>query len=266
MNVKALKRFIEAMATQGLTATVNGAEIIGIRDTADNFTATEVESALAEIISDLAAVTTGLGASTIGLFDTAGNITGVNVETGLAELALHNLSAQKFLNVPIHSWQLKTGVALAAFSDGASNTPGYSATAEALGIRWNNAAAPDPIGVGVPIPPDLDASENVIVHVLAAKTGATVGDAVTWTIEAFNNPDGALFDADADFGGASSAMTGDATAKTVQEETLTLAAANVAASPCVLQLTLQPTDGKLGTDDVIVLGVWLEYTGALLTA
>jgi len=95
---------------------------------------------------------------------------------------------------------------------------------------------------------------------LAAKTGATAGDAVTWLIEAFENLDAALYDADADFGGTSSAMTGDATAKTCQEETLTLANANITGSPGELTLTLQPTDGTLGTDDVIVCGVWLEYT------
>ncbi len=264
MNAKALKRFLEAMALQGLTAAVNGAEIIGIRDTASNFTATEVEGALAEIIADLAATTTGLGASTVGLFDTAGNITGTNVETGMAELALHNLSAQRFLNIPIQTWQEADGTALAVHA--AAPTPGYNATAEAMGIRWATHANPDPIGVSVPIPPDLDASSDVIVHVLAYKTGATSGDTVDWLIEAFNNPDAALFDADADFGGTASSMTGAATAKTLQEETLTLAAANVAASPCVLQLTLQPTDGKLGTDDVVVVGVWLEYTGSLLTS
>ena len=92
----------------------------------------------------------------------------------------------------------------------------------------------------------------------------TVGDAVTWLVEAFNNLDGALYDADTDFGGTSTAMTGDATAKMVQEETLTLALADIAADPGTITLTIQPTDGTLGTDDVILMGVWLEVTGQAL--
>ena len=157
------------------------------------------------------------------------------------------------------AWTEQDGTALADFADGASPTPGWSAGDESHGIRWNNHANPDPISASVPYPPDLDPGSDVAVHFLAAKVGATVGDAVTWTTEAFENVPGALYDADTDFGGASSAMTGDAATKTVQEETLTLANANVTGAPGVLTLTVQPTDGTLGTDDVILLGVWLEY-------
>jgi len=205
-------------------------------------------------------------AATVSVADAGSLITGATVEAALAEAFTHIQSAQKFLNLPLGGWTEQDGTALADFADGTSTTPGWSAGDEGFGIRWNNHANPDPISTSVPIPPDLDASADVIVHVMAAKVGATVGDAVKWTIEAFNNADGALYDADTDFGGDSSAMTGDATSKTCQEETLTLAAANVAASPCVLTLTLQPKDGTLGTDDVILLGVWLEYTGLTLTS
>jgi len=205
-------------------------------------------------------------ASAISIAD-AGDFTDqTEAEAALQEIYQHLLSAQAFLNLPLGAWTEQDGTALADFADGDSTTPGWNAGDEGFGIRWNNHANPDPISMSVPIPPDLDASADVIVHVMAAKVGATVGDAVKWTIEAFNNADGALYDADADFGGDSSAMTGDATSKTCQEETLTLAAANVAASPCVLTLTLQPKDGTLGTDDVILLGVWLEYTRKLLTS
>jgi hypothetical protein len=164
-----------------------------------------------------------------------------------------------FQNLPIGSWQEADGTALADFA-GDSTTPGFNAGDETFGIRWHNQGNPDPISLSVPVPPDLDASRDLVIHMLAAKTGNTGGDAVTWAIEAFFNVDGALYDDDTDAGGASSAMTGAATAKTCQEETLTILAANVEASPATLTLTLQPTDGTLGTDDVILLGVWLEYT------
>ena len=205
-------------------------------------------------------------AGTVSIAD-AGTFTATaTVEAALAEIYQHLLSTQAFLNLPLGAWTEQDGTALADFANASSPTPGWNAGDESFGIRWNNHANPDPIATSVPIPPDLDPSADVIVHILAAKVGATVGDAVTWLIEAFNNADAAVYDADADFGGTSSAMTGNATTKTCQEETLTLAAANVAGSPCVLNLTLQPTDGTLGTDDVIVLGVWLEYTRKALTA
>jgi len=205
-------------------------------------------------------------AATVSIADAGGFTATTTVEAALAEIYQHILSAQAHIQIPMGAWTEQDGTALADFADGASATPGWHAGDEGFGIRWNNHANPDPIATSVVIPNDLDATADVVVHVLAAKVGATVGDAVTWTIEAFNNSDGALYDADTDFGGTSSAMTGNATSKTCQEETLTLAAANVAAAPCVLNLTLQPTDGTLGTDDVIVFGVWLEYTRKALTA
>lgn len=207
-----------------------------------------------------------LAAADVPIVDSGSLITATDVEGAFAEAFQHIQTAQAFLNLPIGAWAEADGTALADFSDGASTTPGWNAGDESFGIRWNNHANPDPISTSVPIPPDLDATADVIVHFLAAKVGATVGDAVTWETEAFNNADGALYDADTDFGGASAAMTGDATSKTCQEELLTLASANVAASPCVLTLTVQPTDGTLGTDDVILMGVWLEYTRQTLTS
>lgn len=205
-------------------------------------------------------------AGTVSVADAGGFTSEVTAEACLMEIYQHLLSEQAFLNLPLGAWTEQDGTALADFAAGSFAVPGWNAGDECFGIRWNDHANPDPISTSVPIPPDLDDSADVIVHIAAAKVGATVGDAVTFTIEAFNNVVGAAYDADDDFGGASSAMTGDATTKTVQEETLTLAATNVAAAPCVLSLTLQPTDGTLGTDDVIVLGVWLEYTRKCLTS
>lgn len=209
---------------------------------------------------------TGNAAGSISVADSGSLLTGTTVEAALAEIAQHIQSVQAYLNIPIGAWAEQDGTALADFGDAASPTPGWSAADETFGVRWNNHANPDPISTSVPIPPDLNASADVVVHILCAKTGATAGDTINWTLEAFNNVSGAAYDADADFGGEAAAITGDATAKTVQESTITLAAANVAAAPCILTLTLQPKDGELQTDDVILLGVWLEYTRKTLTS
>lgn len=170
------------------------------------------------------------------------------------------------LNIPLTSFVDADGDPLAKFSAGTSNVPGFNiADAEAFGIRWNDSATPDPILTQVTMPQDLDETADVVVHVLASKTGATLADATTFTVTAFFHTVGALHDADADAGGDTSAMTGDATAKTVQEVTLTIDAADVPAPPASLSLTIQPTDDLLDTDDVIVEAIWLEYSRAVVT-
>lgn len=166
------------------------------------------------------------------------------------------------------SFYLLTGAPLAIFADGASAVPGSNITdSKTACVRWNNHAAPAAILASFRMPPDCDTAANMIVHVRAAKTGATSGDAVTFDIGCFNQVDGALEDADTDFGGTSSAMTGAATAKTVQNVTLTLAAANLAnpqTAPASVTLTIKPTAGTLGTDDLCLIGVDIYYTKKLL--
>jgi len=171
--------------------------------------------------------------------------------------------ATGIIPLPLDGAQEADGTALAAFSAGTSIIPGLAATVagENGGIRWNDHGTPDPIAMSFIWPSDVDTAVNATLKVLAAKTGATIGDATTFDAAVFNHPDAALYDADADYGGTSSAMTGDAVAKTCQEESLTLALANLpAAFPSVATITIQPTDGTLGTDDVILLGAWIEYS------
>jgi hypothetical protein len=216
--------------------------------------------------TELALTTNGHGADNIGLYDAGSLVTATNVADAIQEAYVGLKTAQAFLNLPLGSFTLDDGTAIADFANDASPTPGWAGAAETVGIRWNNYGTPGEITIGVPYPPDLNAGADVVIHFLAAKTGATVGDAVTFTVVATEAIDAALYDADADFGGVSSAMTGDALAKTCQEETLTLAAANVNGSPGVLTLRFGPTDGTLGTDDVILFGVWLEYTRSVLTS
>jgi hypothetical protein len=168
----------------------------------------------------------------------------------------------KQLFAPIHmgaNWHEVDGTALAAFADGASNTPGLALdNSECAGIRWNNAAAPDPICTSVALPPDLDNSQPLTVHIYASKSGATEADATTFDVGAFFQVVGSLHDADANAGGTSSAMTGDATAKTVQHLTLTIAAADIPSANAGITLTLQPTDGSIDTDDVTVSQMWID--------
>jgi hypothetical protein len=189
-------------------------------------------------------------------------------QTEILELQANALTAQYQIPVDVTSGILAAGTPMAAWADNAgASAPGVTLVdSESVGIRWNNFATQTAVWYRVPMPPDLDAAEDLVMHVLASKSGATVGDATTFTVTAFFQTVGALHDADADLGGATSAMTGDATAKTVAELTLSLASAEVPAFPCALSFSIKPTNGLLGTDDVIVHAIWFEATRALLAS
>ena len=227
----------------------------------------DIEPAIrqADVATHIADASAAHAASAISIADTGTFTAQTEAEAALQEIYQSLLTAKGIITIPMPTIT-NAGVALAAFSDGDSATPGFCVTAEGLGIRWNDHGTPTPVGTKVMIPPDMDITANAVVHILAAKVGATAGDATKFTVEAFNNVVAALYDADADFGGDTDAMTGDAATKTVQHVTLTLALANLAAYPAALELTLQPKDGTLGTDDVIMLAHWIEYQKKLLAA
>lgn len=195
--------------------------------------------------------------------DTSQSAADLETEFGYIDaIQTHLLSSQAQVMLPLFAWQEEDGTALAQFSDGASATPGYAQFSnEPVGIRWNNHATPDAIAISMPMPQDLDDSADVVLHLLGTPTGTT--DSPTFTVEAYFNTVGAALTADADAGGTTSEFTADTN---VQEATLTIAAANVPASPSVLTIIAKPTAGQLGTDDFVLVGAWLEYTRQLLSA
>ena len=227
----------------------------------------DIEPAIrqADVATHIADVSGAHAASAVSILD-AGTFTSADeVEAALQEIYQHLKSAKGIINIPMPTIT-DAGVALAAFSDGDSATPGFCVTAKGLGIRWNNHGTPTAVGTKVIVPPDMDVTANAVLHILAAKTGATEADATKFTVAAYNNVKAAAYDADDDFGGDTSAMTGTATAKHVQEVTLTLALANLAAYPAAIELTLKPKNGTLDADDVILLAAWIEYKKKLLTS
>jgi hypothetical protein len=239
--------------------------IAGYIDTTHAWVDIEPAIRQADVATHIADTSAAHSASAIAHAD-AGEFTDqTTVEDSLQEIYQSLLTAKGVIPVPMPNIT-DAGAALAAFSDGDSAVPGYCVTAKGLGIRWNNHATPGAVGSKVIMPPDADVTANMVLHILAAKTGATIGDATKFTVAAYNNDVGAAYDADDTFGGDTGAMTGDATAKTVQEVTLTLALANLTAYPAAIELTIKPKDGTLGTDDVILLAAWIEYKKKLLTA
>ncbi len=161
---------------------------------------------------------------------------------------------------------LLTGAPLAIFANGASAVPGSALVdSKAACIRWNDNATLNGLLASFTMPPNVDTSLPMTLYVHASKTGATLADAVTFDVGLYNQVVGALDDADTNFGGTTSAMQGDATAKTVQAVSLAVSAANLAAFPASVTLTIKPTNGTLGTDDLCLLGVYLQYSQKLLS-
>jgi hypothetical protein len=183
----------------------------------------------------------------------------------IAALYTDAQSTQGTISITPGRFWLLTGAPLAIFANGASSVPGSALVdSKAAAIRWNNAATLNGVLASFDVPPDMDITANATLTIHASKTGATSGDAVTFDVSAFNQVVGALDDADVDFGGTTTAMTGAATAKTIQA--CTLALANLAAAPASVTLTIKPTDGTLGTDDLCFLGATVSYRKKLLAS
>lgn len=214
---------------------------------------------------DAAATTGATGGNLIGFDDSGSKTSAATVADALDEIYVHLASAQTEIEVPLSNLGFDAdGDPIVKFADGDFTTPGWNlANSEAFGIRWNNKATHAPVLGSVGIPNHIKDTSAGVLHILASKIGATVGDAVTFTVGVFGNVLGALHDAGADLGGTTGAMTGDATSKTVQEVTLSV---DIPAAPANLTITIQPTNGTLGTDDVIIHRVWFECTGKLLTS
>ncbi len=173
-----------------------------------------------------------------------------------------SLGGDAMANVPIAlaSFLDADGDPLAKFVNAASPTFGFAlADSEALCLRWNNDAAPGTALNQIAIPADLDSRGSMSLEFLCSKSGATLADATTLTITAFLIAPGDLHDADANAGGVTGALVGNATAKTTALLTRTIAAADIPAGAKSMTFTVTPTAGTLGTDDLMIHDVRLRY-------
>jgi hypothetical protein len=159
-----------------------------------------------------------------------------------------------------------TGAPLAVFADNAgASAPGIQINnSETFVVRWNNFATQSTVAFSVGLPSDLDTAYNITVAFEVWKTGATSGDATTVTFTAFVVKAGQLNNADADCGGATTAVTATATAQTIQTVSRDIASSDLVASlgtggPGTLSIAFKPTDGTLGTDDFCCSKVTITY-------
>lgn len=220
-----------------------------------------------DVATHIADATGAHAASAISIADGGGFTAHADVETALQEIYQHIESIQKIIPIPLTSFVDVAGTQLTTFADAEGAQPGLELTnSKALGIRWNDHAAPLAVMSQFVVPNDANVAANMTLKALASKIGATAGDATKFTVALYNQVAATLHDADANYGGNSSAMTGNAASKTVQQVTLTLALANLPAAGSNVTLTIKPKDGTLTDDDVCLHAVWIEYKGKALTS
>lgn len=175
-------------------------------------------------------------------------------------------TSEASIPIPLTSFLDADGDPLVKFVNAASPTFGFALVdSEALCLRWNNDASPGTALCQVTLPEDLDADAAMVLEFLCSKTGATVGDATTLTITAFLTAPGALHDADADAGGVTGALVGNAAAKTTALLSRTIAAADIPDGAHTMTFTVTPTAGTLGTDDLCLHAVRLRYKRKMRT-
>ncbi len=130
------------------------------------------------------------------------------------------------------------------------------ATDRALRVRWAAADVVEVAHPAIPLPPDLDAAENVIVHLLLERSGST--DDCDIDVLAFFNGIGA-YSADTEMGGKTDALT----TTNVEEQLVSLAAATITGHPGMLNLSFVPD--AHAADAIHWYGGWIEFTRKLRT-
>jgi hypothetical protein len=210
-----------------------------------------------------------VGPLAAGLFsdDSAVEADVVAAQADIDALQADALSAKAKIDLPIMSAiTVAAGVGVSAAAPSTSVPGTAMVDAKSAAVKWLAHATPGAIALNVAVPADLDDAHDVIFHALVSKSGATVGDATTLTLDGFEVVPGALHDADTDFATVTGAVVGNATAKTVTELTATFALADIHAYPEGICLTIKPTNGTLGTDNFYLHAAWLEYTRKLRTS
>jgi hypothetical protein len=188
-------------------------------------------------------------------------------QTDIDALQVDAATANAWIPVPLNSFTADDGTPLAKFANASSPTFGLNvADSETLCIRWNNDATPGTIRGQVALPPDLDDTAAIKVEFLASKSGATIGDATTLTLASYLLSEGDLHDADTAVASVTAALVGNATAKTTDVLTATIAHGDVPVGARSLVFTVTPTAGLLGTDDIMVHAVGIRYTRKVQTA
>jgi hypothetical protein len=193
----------------------------------------------------------------------------IEADSRLDALEADASTANASFSVALTGWLDADGDPLVKFVADNVGTVGYNlADSEALNLRWNN--YPGNPGVTAicqfALPADLDDAAAVVLQFLCSKSGATVGDATKITYAAYLISEGDLHDADTVVTGDTDALVGNATAKTTDILTATIAAGDVPVGAASMTLKIFPKSGLIETDDFMVHAVRVKYTRKIQTS
>lgn len=199
-------------------------------------------------------------AGTVSVADTNSNMTGVTVEAVLDEIMKGLKTIQYHINP---DWiTAEDGTALTIAVDSPAGVGFAQISNKNQVIKWEADATPSPIVAHFTLPQDLDDAKDIVLHLLGMPAAASPAITPTFTVEAYFDVAAAAVSADDDCGGTSGEFAATAV---LQEKTLTITAANLPASPSVLTLVLNPTDGEMSTTDFYLAALWLEGARKVLT-
>lgn len=177
-------------------------------------------------------------------------------ETRVLALEANAVSAQATIPVPLNAISQEDGTAL---TKQASTTAGFAqlANKEVVIDIPVNCSAGENLQFSVPVPQDLDDTEDITVHVLAGKAADL--DELTLDCEVFPCAAGDTANADIQ-DTAAQAIT-----QAASELVFTCGADGVLAAPGTLTVVLA-LGGTNDGDAVYIYGVWIEYTKKIMTA
>jgi len=162
---------------------------------------------------------------------------------------------QSVVGLPV-ALRLETGDAIAIFSG--EHVDGWQQQSnKELMIRWNNAGSSQTKMAAVfMLPDDLDTTEDLTVHFLAAVSGTT--DTPTMLVEAYMVGIGSSPASDSNCGGYTS---GEDTASGLYvDHTFTIDADDLISGEASLTVIFNPQSGELVTDDFISSPPWITFT------
>lgn len=249
----------EATASEALAvgAVLYGAAAGKVADTSSGTAigiAKEAATADGDIIEIIEFTVISTAAANVSIADAGGFTAQTTVEAAIQEMLQAYFTTQAFIPFSLFALIETDGTNTVA-ALGPGTTPILDMTNgdtdSALRVSWV-ANDVDEVLMQVALPPDLDVTEDLVLHIRAAMEDTNdtpVINADTY----FNEGDTKVED-------ASAAITGTAYAEYI----ITIAAADIPAGAQTVSIELTPA--AHANDALYITAMWLEYTRALLTA
>lgn len=195
-------------------------------------------------------------AATVSVLDSGEFTLAATVEAALAEIYQNLVSAQATIPIPLGAITQEDGTALTKQATTVTGIAQIGDKEQVIMIPVNCSSG-EALGFSVPVPQDLDDSEDITIHVLAGKAAAL--DELTLDCEVYPCAAGDVANADIQ-DTAAQAIT-----EAASELVFECGADGVLAAPGTLSVILT-LGGTNDGDAVYIYGAWVEYTKKIMTA